>query len=496
MSRLVIDEDEEFPTVLSDDVIMIKSNGSKSITEISAKLPTSLKQLVITNNTLIKLPDLPPNLVSLSCISNELTSLPELPPTLRMLSCSFNKLTALPILPDECSMISCSNNNLMTLPKLPSVLVSLDCGNNEITELPIFPSGLTSLTCNDNQLTELPTLPPDIRTLLCYTNQITKLPTLPESLTELQCQENVLTELPPLPSKLTHLSVDKNNLTSLPDLPKSLENIYFDYDKIPVSSLSLANIQFLKEFITNYEEAMQHDEPGEEYDAAHNFDENYVAQIKSYAVAELVADTEPIRISQDDKVFDIIEGVETGVDEYIHSDPDNIVFYFNGKFYPFQRETLKSLVVPGVTNNTIVYSCKKVDAGMSEENLDKDGLYFRLRILNIIADYISLAYINAVIRDTGKYYSIRKTDDKIESTVSYNLIHYINEMIKIDEAEDGPGVLVSSSHCQEGQGGFIYALNKFEPVMKGGRRKSSKKRKGSRKRNSQKKQRKSRRKVN
>ena len=91
---------------------------------------TSLKNLDVSYNNLISLPQLPNGLDKLTCGSNQITGFSELPSNLTVLDFINNKIITLPELPSNLTSLNCSYNKIITLPELPSNLSYLRCSYN------------------------------------------------------------------------------------------------------------------------------------------------------------------------------------------------------------------------------------------------------------------------------------------------------------------------------------------------------------------------------
>jgi Leucine-rich repeat (LRR) protein len=120
------------------------------------------------------------NLEDLICTNLSLEKIPELPSNLRYLDCSHNKLKKLPQLPSKLVHLCCSYNYLKKLPELPSDILILDVKYNYLTELPFLPNKIKYLNCNNNKITNqvFPELP-NLKFLFCTENsKLGFLPTL------------------------------------------------------------------------------------------------------------------------------------------------------------------------------------------------------------------------------------------------------------------------------------------------------------------------------
>ena len=73
--------------------------------------------------------------------------------------------------------------------------------------------------------------------------------------------------------------------------------------------------------------------------------------------------------------------------------------------------------------------------------------YLRLNSLGLPGDFIPLLRITKILLDTHQIYNMVETDTKLKTVVSDNVLYH-------------RGSHVGASHCQSGQGGKVYNLNK------------------------------------
>jgi Leucine-rich repeat (LRR) protein len=187
----------------------------KTLTRIpSLKRFTHLKDLDLSNNQLVELPELPDCLQALWCYNNCLTHLPGLPESLSHLYAHDNEIETVTRFPHHLQFLSLHHNQLQSLPTLPETLVSLHCENNRMERLPPLPANLRHLYCFDNPLKELPTpLPTQLRHLYCQRTHLTSVPWLPSDLLKLNISNSPVTRIcnlpPPLqrPSSLQHTPI-------------------------------------------------------------------------------------------------------------------------------------------------------------------------------------------------------------------------------------------------------------------------------------------------
>lgn len=201
---------------------------SNNISSIVYTLPTSLRKITITSNSLNSLPVFPDSVVNLNCSYNAISNLNTLPANLTTLNCSYNQLASLSNLPASVTNLNCSNNPITSLSSLPPNLEKLYCKQLQITTLPSLPNSLSELNCSNNNLSSLPVLQStQLESLDCSFNQLNSLPILPNTLTRLSCNNNQLNILPQLQSlqSLQLLFVSNNQLNLLDSLPNSLESV-------------------------------------------------------------------------------------------------------------------------------------------------------------------------------------------------------------------------------------------------------------------------------
>lgn len=171
--------------------------------------------------------------------------------------------------------------------------------------------------------------------------------------------------------------------------------------------------------------------------------------------------TTPLSIPNDAKVFDFIEGIEVPISEYLAEDPQNIIFintHNNALFYlASNRNTINDLLFKMVDNkrvpdyNNIFYGCIKTMQSFSftEADLSGNTLYFNMAKLGASGTYLvnlfELLYV--FMDDENKIYLLDGSSK--ESLVS---------MISVANFCKIYPDLVSSAHCQKGQGGSIYSI--------------------------------------
>lgn len=233
-------------------------------------LPSSLKHLVINNDSSYIPSYLPEGLETLECThSSERIVLPRLPTTLRSLNCSYSYVNVLPPLPPNLEYLNYEYTSIHTFVKeLPKSLKVLICGGNGFRRIGPLPPALEYLDCLRYD-GPFPEFPPTLKTIklpkytkiyiqqrteeyirnnnsacldftpLCeemiddmkaideYTSYICEfeiiIPYLPEGIETLICSKHTHI-LPPLPSTLKYL--EGHRLLRLPHLPAGLEVLY------------------------------------------------------------------------------------------------------------------------------------------------------------------------------------------------------------------------------------------------------------------------------
>jgi Leucine-rich repeat (LRR) protein len=166
---------------------------------------TNLKDLDISNNHLVELPELPEGLEAIWCYNNHLTHLPPFPESLRHLYVHCNQIETVTSFPRKMHIISLHHNQLQSLPTLPEELDSFHCEHNRFERLPPLPENLRHLYCYDNPLNELPVpLPPQLKHLYCQRTNLKSIPRLPFQLIKLNISHSPVTRIENLPPLLQH----------------------------------------------------------------------------------------------------------------------------------------------------------------------------------------------------------------------------------------------------------------------------------------------------
>ena len=158
-------------------------------------------------------------------------------------------------------------------------------------------------------------------------------------------------------------------------------------------------------------------------------------------------------IPQDTTIYDPIMMEEENLHEYLKT-KDNLVFIFGNNYFPINKETIKIQIKDPLN---IVYECITPDVkfirylpdGSTEpnENINIKKKYLRLNSLGLPGDFIPLLRITKILLDTHQIYNMVETDNILKTVISDNVLYH-------------QGSYVGASHCQSGQGGKVYDLNK------------------------------------
>lgn len=157
-----------------------------------------------------------------------------------------------------------------------------------------------------------------------------------------------------------------------------------------------------------------------------------------------------IQIPDNQMAFEVIDG-EVPLLQHLTENPDTIAFLFQQNYYIATRENIirmTSFTTEGANDNSIVYECIRADT-LSPENILRDNPLVKIASLGVATNgsYMSLREFLTIIGNKCRIYEIVSTQVVVESVVSYQVLNGASH--------------VSSSHCQAGQGGIIYKLNKI-----------------------------------
>lgn len=134
--------------------------------------------------------------------------------------------------------------------------------------------------------------------------------------------------------------------------------------------------------------------------------------------------------------------------KYLNENNNSVAFLFQGNYHLIDKNELSNKIQTNSENtkknNSIVYECKEPQL---EPVLHKPLMKFG-------SIYIDIEYIKRVIENKGedRIYEIVETADKVKYVISYQVLHKLTDN-------------VYSSHCQEGQGGKIYKLQKIQKMQ-------------------------------
>jgi len=171
------------------------------------------------------------------------------------------------------------------------------------------------------------------------------------------------------------------------------------------------------------------------------------------------------RANPSDEGYDLMNLENVKVSDYLNSDPNNVVFYMNGKVILFtDKTTIRNILLE--RGSSIKYKCRSVSTALVPQlgNLDVSKPCVTLNSFGGTAGGMALlGAMKSVLTDS----SIRIVEiatpeiDNAVSTASLRML--------------GPDPnAVGASHCQEGQGDKIYALKKMEMETSGGNKRRSK----------------------
>ena len=148
------------------------------------------------------------------------------------------------------------------------------------------------------------------------------------------------------------------------------------------------------------------------------------------------------------KTYDVIDGEDKPVQDFISENNDNIVFIIDKKhcFNASKMKILKELL------GSIKFECLVGDGRLGENNINKNIKYCHIKQ---IANYLPIDFItydNAIqICNplSGNIFQLTRSSKILNSSVSLNVLTGGNR--------------VGASHCQEGQGGAVYSVEKVIP---------------------------------
>jgi hypothetical protein len=137
---------------------------------------------------------------------------------------------------------------------------------------------------------------------------------------------------------------------------------------------------------------------------------------------------------------------ETEINEYLKETKDNILINSVNSYYPLNKDIIQHQVQNPMN---VVYECYQANGRYLEEsNVNKETIYLRLNSLGIPGDFISISSLISIFKDKSQIFTIVPTEKKLESVVSVNVLENLSNGI-------------GASHCQEGQGGYVYEFKKI-----------------------------------
>ena len=157
-----------------------------------------------------------------------------------------------------------------------------------------------------------------------------------------------------------------------------------------------------------------------------------------------------IQVTDNQMAIDVIDG-EVPLLQHLTENPDTIAFLFQQNYYIATRENIirmTSFTTEGADDNSIVYECIIADT-LRPENILRENPLVKIASLGVATNgsYIPLRELLMVFDNNCRMYEIVSTEAVVESVVSYQVLHGASHF--------------SSSHCQAGQGGMIFKLNKI-----------------------------------
>ena len=169
------------------------------------------------------------------------------------------------------------------------------------------------------------------------------------------------------------------------------------------------------------------------------------------------------QISKNKTAFDVIDG-EVEMVEFLKLNLNSIAFFIQNHYYLIDKTELSRMISPtNKLKNSIVYECLVAgthdNPRMNRENMNLDNPLMKLSSIGVPMTYayIPIKYIQTVINTSrmvnDRIYEIVNTQVEVNSVVSYQILHNLTGW-------------VSGSHCQEGQGGKIYKLQKIKNAGK------------------------------
>ena len=142
------------------------------------------------------------------------------------------------------------------------------------------------------------------------------------------------------------------------------------------------------------------------------------------------------------QLYDPIMMEEENLHKYLKT-KDNLVFIFGNNYFPLNKDTIRMQIKDPLN---IVFECF-TSGTLKPDNINKKVKYLRLNSLGIPGDFIQLTRMRIILLDKQQIYNMVATDKVLVTVVS-------------DSVLNRAGSHVGASHCQDGQGGKVYDLNK------------------------------------
>lgn len=185
------------------------------------------------------------------------------------------------------------------------------------------------------------------------------------------------------------------------------------------------------------------------------------------AESTVAIDSIEMTISNSQMAFEVIEG-EVPLLQHLKDNIECVAFLLNNDYYITDRENIKRMISyksqDEELSNSIAYRCI-VPGTLIPENIEIQKPLVKIASLGLMANYsyMPIAYFRKVLEsETDRIYRLIKTDELIPSVISFQAYHHMVNY-------------VGASHCQAGQAGTMFKLQKIHHVINtGGARKDTK----------------------
>ena len=135
------------------------------------------------------------------------------------------------------------------------------------------------------------------------------------------------------------------------------------------------------------------------------------------------------------KGFDLIEGIDVDLCSYIESDPNNVLFIYEGQTALIDKEQLRNMV--NEYDEQIVFQCKNIDTAFIREDNIIEGPHLNMRSIGIYGVMIPLDQLSEVIvRDKQIFVIQTDSNSKSQQIPIASLSTILG------------GNVVSADHCQ------------------------------------------------